>query len=190
MSLAFSHMRKNVFYHNAYVRWFRCIALFCYDLFWKQYLCNQLFQYFVEFKTHSDFLLHFVNKDNILCVVSLLTNHLHFYELVTELFKITTHLITWNHNVCHISFNNTQEENQNMLFLSELLQFNTCKNYDHDFEKVQHQRKYLCLMFTNIKCCSNVEVTSIRLEKLRTHEERSRTLTIGLSFSMRSFRVL
>lgn len=78
-----------------------------------------------------------------------------------------------------------------MLFLSNIALVSTrAKTTDHDFEKVQHQRTYLCLMFINIKCCSNVEVTSFRLEKLRTDEERSRTLTIGLSFSMRSFRVL
>lgn len=37
---------------------------------------------------HTDFLLQFVNKDNILFVASLLTNHLHFYELVIELLKL------------------------------------------------------------------------------------------------------
>lgn len=75
-----------------------------------------------------------------------------------------------------------------MLFLSNTALVSTReKTTDHDCEKVQHQRTYLCLMFTNlryfnIKCCNNVEVTSFRLEKLHTDEERCRTLTIGLSF--------
>lgn len=131
-----------------------------------------------------------------MCVVSLLTNHLNFYELVIELFKITVHLITCNHNVCHIIFNNTLQENQIMLFLSNIaLVLTRSKTTDHNFEKVQHQRSYLCLMFINlkyfnIKCCKNVGVTYFRLEKLHTDEEKSRTFTIGLSFSMRSFTVI
>lgn len=130
-------------------------------------------------------------------------------------FKITIHFITWNHNVCHIIFNNILQENQIMLFLSNIALVSTrAKTTDHDFEEVQLLRTYLCLMFTNlkyfnIKWCSNVEVTSFRIEKLHTDEERSWTflwpltfslnlswtflswtLTIGLSFSMRSFTVV
>lgn len=66
-----------------------------------------------------------------------------------------------------------------MLFLSNIALVSTCaKTTDHDFEEVQLLRTYLCLMFTNlkyfnIKCCSNVEVTAFRIEKLHTDEERS-----------------
>lgn len=84
-----------------------------------------------------------------------------------------------------------------MLYLSTIALVSTrAKTTDHDLEKVQYQRTNLCLMFTNlskyfhIKCCSNVEVPSFRLEKLHTDEERSRIVSIGHSISMRSFRVL
>lgn len=76
-------------------------------------------------------------------------------------------------------FKQYSTRNQIMLFLSNTALVSTrAKTTDHDFDLyVQHQRTYLCLMFTNlkyfnIKCCNNVEVTSFRLEKLHTDEER------------------
>lgn len=63
------------------------VALLCFAMiFFENYIYVISYSsILLNLLAHSDFLLHFVNKDTLLCVVSFLTNHLHFYELVIEL---------------------------------------------------------------------------------------------------------